>query len=188
MASRRIELATRRDVRFREVPDDFTLDDVRALVKALAGTDVTAFHWQRSGQRVVIGRGSHRSTDVARAAPTGTPSPVADPGVEAGDAATAPAERPPLAAAPAPKDAETKPGVLVMTPFVGTFYRSPSPDSAPFVEVGAVVKKGQVLCIVEAMKLMNEIEAEVGGRVAEILVQNASPIDLGQALFRIEPT
>jgi len=186
VASRRIELATRRDVRFREVPDDFTLDDVRALVKALAGTDVTAFHWQRSGQRVVIGRGSHRSTDVVRAAPA--PSPVADPGVEAGDAATAPAERPPLAAAHAPKDAETKPGVLVMTPFVGTFYRSPSPDSAPFVEVGAVVKKGQVLCIVEAMKLMNEIEAEVGGRVAEILVQNASPIDLGQALFRIEPT
>ena len=184
MASRRIELATRRDVRFREGPEDFTIEDVRALVKALASTDVTALHWQRNGQRVVIGRGSPRATDAVRAAPTGTssprPSPVAEPGGEGGDVATAPAARAP--------DAETKPGVLVLTPFVGTFYRAPSPDSAPFVEVGAVVKKGQVLCIVEAMKLMNEIEAEAGGRVAEILAQNAAPVDLGQALFRIVPT
>jgi acetyl-CoA carboxylase biotin carboxyl carrier protein len=70
---------------------------------------------------------------------------------------------------------------------VGTFYRSPAPDQPPYVEVGAAVKKGQVLCIVEAMKLMNEIESEVAGKVAEVLVQNGQPVEFGQALFRIEP-
>jgi acetyl-CoA carboxylase biotin carboxyl carrier protein len=69
---------------------------------------------------------------------------------------------------------------------VGTFYRTPAPDQPAFVEVGANVRKGQVLCIVEAMKLMNEIEAEVAGRVAEVLVENGQPVEFGQALFRIE--
>jgi len=82
---------------------------------------------------------------------------------------------------------EAKPCVLVTSPFVGTFYRAPSPDSPPFVEVGAIVKKGQSLCIVEAMKLMNEIEAEMPGKIAEILVANATPVEFGQVLFRIEP-
>src|SRR4030042_711434 len=81
----------------------------------------------------------------------------------------APAGPPP---APAPK-LESKPGVVVTSPFVGTFYRAPSPDSPPFVDVGTVVKKGQALCIVEAMKLMNEIEAETPGKIAAILVANA---------------
>ena len=102
----------------------------------------------------------------------------------------------PLVAAPAPAAAPgpkaeakpaDKPGVLVTSPFVGTFYRAPSPESPPFVDVGAKVKKGQTLCIVEAMKLMNEIEAEADGTVAEILVQNATPVEFGEALFRIVP-
>ena len=71
------------------------------------------------------------------------------------------------------------------SPFVGTFYRAPSPDSPPFVDVGQKVKKGQTLCIVEAMKLMNEIEAETDGTVAEIYVQNATPVEFGEPLFRI---
>ncbi len=70
---------------------------------------------------------------------------------------------------------------------MGTFYRTPAPDQPAFVEVGSMVKKGQVLCIVEAMKLMNEIEAEMAGTVAEILVENGQPVEFGQALFRIEP-
>jgi acetyl-CoA carboxylase biotin carboxyl carrier protein len=69
---------------------------------------------------------------------------------------------------------------------VGTFYRSPAPDEPPFVEVGEMVKRGQVVCIIEAMKLMNEIEAETAGRIAEILVENAQPIEYGQVLMRIE--
>jgi acetyl-CoA carboxylase biotin carboxyl carrier protein len=100
-------------------------------------------------------------------------------------APVAPAAAP--AAVPAAAAAAQKPGNLVTSPFVGTFYRTPAPDQPAFVEVGAVVKKGQVLCIIEAMKLMNEIEAEVAGKVTEILVENGQPVEFGQALFRIEP-
>ncbi len=75
----------------------------------------------------------------------------------------------------------------VKSPMVGTFYRSSAPDSEPYVEVGSMVHKGDVLCIVEAMKLMNEIKAEFGGKVAEILVENAESVEFGQPLFRVEP-
>jgi acetyl-CoA carboxylase biotin carboxyl carrier protein len=77
--------------------------------------------------------------------------------------------------------------VFVASPFVGTFYRSPSPESASFVEVGAAVRKGQVVCIIEAMKLMNEIESEVEGKVAEVLVKNGEHVEYGQKLFRLSP-
>jgi acetyl-CoA carboxylase biotin carboxyl carrier protein len=79
-------------------------------------------------------------------------------------------------------------GLYVTSPFVGTFYRSPSPDSDPFVEVGDEIVVGQVLCIVEAMKLMNEIEAETAGTVVEVLVENGKPVEYGDKLFRIEAT
>ena len=101
-----------------------------------------------------------------------------------------PAPSAPAGAAPAAKAPEKpadKPGHVVTSPFVGTFYRAPSPDSPPFVDVGTLVKKGQVLCIVEAMKLMNEIEAEVAGKIAEIYLPNATPVEFGAKLFRIEP-
>lgn len=77
--------------------------------------------------------------------------------------------------------------VTVTSPIVGTFYRAPSPDSNPFVEVGSKVTKGQVLCIIEAMKLMNEIESEVDGIVVKILVENGQPVEYGEPLFLIEP-
>lgn len=70
---------------------------------------------------------------------------------------------------------------------VGTFYRSPAPDEAPFVEVGDRVRNGQTVCIIEAMKLMNDIESEVSGQVAEILVENGEPVEYGQALMRVQP-
>jgi acetyl-CoA carboxylase biotin carboxyl carrier protein len=79
-------------------------------------------------------------------------------------------------------------GVYVTSPFVGTFYRAPSPDADAFVEVGDEVAAGQVLCIVEAMKLMNEIEAEAAGTIVEILVENGKPVEYGDRLFRIETT
>ena len=78
-------------------------------------------------------------------------------------------------------------GHLVTSPFVGTFYRRPNPDAPPYVEVGARVQKGDMLCIVEAMKLMNEIEADASGVIAEILVEDSQPVEYGQALFRITP-
>ena len=101
----------------------------------------------------------------------------------------------PVASAPAPGAAERSAlaevaaGTLVTVeaPMVGTFYRAPAPDSAPFVNEGDVVKEGHVLCIIEAMKLMNEIEAKVPGRLAKILVENGQPVEYGQPLFLVEP-
>ena len=76
--------------------------------------------------------------------------------------------------------------MYVTSPFVGTFYRSPSPDAPPFVEVGSVIREGQALCIVEAMKLMNEIEADCAGTIIEILSENGKPVEFGQKLFKVQ--
>ena len=93
---------------------------------------------------------------------------------------------PPIALAPpSPVAGAAEPGTFVSSPFVGTFYSAPSPEANPFVEVGETVRKGQVVCIVEAMKLMNEIESEADGRIAEILVQNGQHVEYGQHLFRL---
>jgi acetyl-CoA carboxylase biotin carboxyl carrier protein len=156
-----------------------TLEDVKALVKAVDESDVSSLVWSRvTGEKLVIRRGGPVGAPVAQVQPL-YPVPHAP-----APAAAAPATH---AAAAAPAKPAEKPGVVITSPFVGTFYRSPSPDSPSFVDIGTVVKKGQTLCIVEAMKLMNEIEAEAPGRVAEILVQNGTPVEFGQALFRIEP-
>lgn len=81
---------------------------------------------------------------------------------------------------------ETKKGKPITSPMVGTFYKAPSPDSKPFVSVGAVVEEGQVVCIIEAMKLMNEIESDVSGKVVEICVEDAQPVEFGQILMYVE--
>ena len=152
----------------------FTLDEVKSLVEALEGTDVTRLNWERAGHKISIRRGA--AAPVAQVVHH-APPPVYAP--------LAPA---PVAAAPAPAAAKAaeKPGFVVTAPLVGTFYRSPSPDSPPYVDVGSVVKKGQVLCIVEAMKLMNEIEAEVAGTVLEVLVDNGKPVEFGDRLFKVK--
>ncbi|MFH1678675.1 MAG: acetyl-CoA carboxylase biotin carboxyl carrier protein [Candidatus Omnitrophota bacterium] len=77
--------------------------------------------------------------------------------------------------------------IEIKTPMVGTFYQSPSPETAPYVEIGQVIEPGQVICIIEAMKLMNEIKAEIKGKITEILVENAEPVEFGQPLFLIDP-
>ena len=89
-----------------------------------------------------------------------------------------------------PEDHESPAGHLVevASPMVGTFYRAPAPDAPPYVDVGARVGKGSVLCIIEAMKLMNELESEVGGTVAKIMVENGQPVEYGQVLFLIDPS
>jgi acetyl-CoA carboxylase biotin carboxyl carrier protein len=91
------------------------------------------------------------------------------------------------AAAPVPAEKEASGLEEVISPMVGTFYRAPSPDSDAFVEVGTRVSPGDTVCIIEAMKLMNEIEAEVAGVIKEICVQNAEPVEYGQVLFKIDP-
>ena len=89
-------------------------------------------------------------------------------------------------AAPAAAAAPEAAGTFISSPFVGTFYRAPSPEAPVFVDAGQAVRKGQVVCIVEAMKLMNEIESEVEGKIARILVENAQPVEYGQTLFLVE--
>jgi len=97
-------------------------------------------------------------------------------------------QQPMYSASATPSVSDTNTGfVTVTSPIVGTFYRSPSPDADPYVEEGESVKKGQVLCIVEAMKLMNEIESEVDGRLVKILVESTKSVEYGQALFLIDP-
>ncbi len=107
-------------------------------------------------------------------------------------------ERTPVTVAKQPSAAEKEEGLLkeaaekrlieIKAPIVGTFYRSPSPETEPFVEIGQEIEVGQVVCIIEAMKLMNEIKSEVRGKVVDILAENADPVEYGQILFLIEPT
>jgi acetyl-CoA carboxylase biotin carboxyl carrier protein len=154
--------------------DSFTLDDVQDLIKVIEKSSVTHIEWTKGDERVVLSRGGAVGTPIyAHAAPI---------------AAAIPGSAAPAAKGDAKAEVKPdKPGTVVTSPFVGTFYRAPSPEAAPFTDVGQKVKKGQTLCIVEAMKLMNEIECEVDGTVAEILVQNATPVEFGEPLFRIVP-
>ena len=117
---------------------------------------------------------------------TGAPAATATFAVPA-VAQPAPAAAPAPAVAPAaePVDALAQEGQVVKSPMVGTFYRTPSPDAKPFVEVGQSVKEGQIVCIIEAMKLMNEIECDKSGTVKAILVENGQPVEYGQPLFVI---
>jgi acetyl-CoA carboxylase biotin carboxyl carrier protein len=100
-------------------------------------------------------------------------------------AETVPPSPAPLQAAPPPNDRGKS--AEITSPMVGTFYRSPAPDEAPFVDVGDRIRKGQAVCIIEAMKLMNELEAEISGEIIEILVQNGQPVEFGQTLMRVKP-
>ena len=145
------------------------LDRVRELAQIATEFDLAEIEIEPAGKVRVV----RRVAGVQMAAPQA--------------AAPAPSvSHPPLAvlpAAPAPEAGDD--GVFISSPFVGTFYRAPSPEAASFVEVGQSVRKGQVVCIIEAMKLMNEIESEVDGKVTEVLVKNGEHVEYGQKLFRV---
>jgi acetyl-CoA carboxylase biotin carboxyl carrier protein len=111
--------------------------------------------------------------------------PMAAPAAPVMAAAPAPAAVP-AAAAEAPRAAATSAGIDVKSPMVGTFYARPEPGAKPYVEVGTRVSQGQILCIIEAMKIMNEIECEVSGVVTEVLTQDSQPVEYGQVLFRVD--
>ena len=156
---------------------------LRQIVELLEASEVTRLEWSRGNEKLHIRRGPVASAVESMPLISSAPTRSAEPRPRT----TAPRIAPPLGSAPPPPPPEPeKKGHIITSPFVGTFYRSPSPDQPPFAEVGAVIKKGQVLCIIEAMKLMNEIESEVSGKVAEVLVSNNQPVEFGQPLFRIE--
>src|SRR5687768_15048608 len=155
------------------------LDFVRGLIEAVD---------QSSVDSLVIIRGETRIR-ISKSPP---PAPVMTNGASApAPVAHAPAASPSPVAAPAVVEAPPPPKsnlVDVKSPMVGTFYRAPAPEAPPYVEIGSTVRKGQTLCILEAMKLMNELDSEVDGVVREVLAENTEPVEYGQVLFRIEPS
>ncbi len=139
------------------------MDEIKELMDLLREKEILEFELERDGERIRIRRGPESS---AAAQPAPQPAPARE-------------EQPPAAAA---DDSTT----MVEAPIIGTFYEGPSPDAAPFVQVGDRVEPGQVLCIIEAMKLMNEIEAETAGVVVKRFVSNGQPVEYGEALFAIQ--
>lgn len=151
------------------------IKDLKTLIKMVTETDITEFELENAEDKVVIKRG------CASAAPQ---YQMQQP-VSYQYAPQAPMQQAPAAAA-APAAVEVEAGEVVTSPIVGTFYRAPAPDAPHYVEVGQVVEKGEVLCIVEAMKLMNEIEAEYRCKIVRIVKENAQPVEYGDALFIVE--
>lgn len=142
------------------------LEEIKNLISFLKDTDVTEINIEKEGFKIKIKRGYLYGTlEVTK------PVKVSEE----------------ISKAPQTSEiSEEKALHTVISPLVGTFYRSPSPDSPPFVEVGTRVEKGQVLCIIEAMKIMNEIESDVSGIIRKILVENGQPVEYGEPLFLIE--
>lgn len=153
------------------------IKDLKLLIKMITETDITEFELDNSEDKIVIRRGPKTEyINVAAPAAQMFAAPQQPVAAAAPVAVSAPA-----AVAPAAETGET-----VNSPIVGTFYRAPAPDAAPYVEAGQVVEKGQVLCIVEAMKLMNEIEAEYRCKIVKICKENAQAVEFGDPLFVIE--
>lgn len=156
------------------------IKELKEMVKMLDGTDIVDFTYENEGTKVAIKKSNYVSYPVA---PLATSIPVGGAAVTA-QAAALPASN------PSGSDGKTEglgPNqVLIVAPMVGTFYRSPSPDSEPFVQIGQLIEAGQVVCIIEAMKLMNEIESEWKGKILEVLIEDTQPVEYGQPLLVLE--
>jgi acetyl-CoA carboxylase biotin carboxyl carrier protein len=160
------------------------LKDIQQLIDLLIEREVAEFEMEKDGVRIrILRRESSGPAVSASSTATQTRPSTSDDHVYS---ASAPVEEP---ATPEPQAEESAKDVHVMkSPMVGTFFAAPSPDAPPFVTLGDLVDLGQVLCIVEAMKLMNEIESEVAGEIVRIHVENGQPVEYGQPLFDIKPS
>ena len=156
------------------------LKDIKGIIDLMKKNAVSEFEMEEGDFKIKLKRAPGKphkgEVGVAQEGPAIVTAPVVAPAVPA----PAPAPAPP---APEP----VAEGLEVKSPMIGTLYRRPSPDSDPFVEVGTAVEPDTVVCIIEAMKVMNQIKAEVKGVIAEVLVEDGKPVEYGQALFRIEP-
>jgi acetyl-CoA carboxylase biotin carboxyl carrier protein len=144
------------------------LDEIKELIDLLQDTDVTELSIERDGSKIKIKKEKYLAAPQMVPAATGPVTANAAPAKE--------------------QAADDETLAKINSPIVGIFHRAPSPESPPFVDVGSTVRKGQVLCIVEAMKLMNEIESDTHGTVSKILVENGHPVEYGEPLFLIEPS
>lgn len=153
-----------------------TYEQIKELIHLVSEQRLQGLEIERSGFRLKI------TGFAAPAAPhdTGSASAASRPSIE-------PSATPAPALMPVPRAAPSAWAHTVTSPIVGTFYAAPTPDATPFVRVGEHVRKGQVLCIVEAMKLMNEIESDIDGVVTEILPRNGQPVEFGEPLFHVQP-
>lgn len=149
------------------------LKDIKAIIDLMRKNSVSEFELEKQDFKIRLKRGSNGGTAVVL--PEDSPVVAyAQPAVLPGGAALPPAP---------PQSNE----VEIKSPMIGTFYRSPSPESAPYVEVGSEVNPDTVVCIIEAMKVMNEIKAEAKGVITQVLIENAKPVEFGQPLFKIRP-
>ena len=165
-----------------------TLKDIQELIKLVAKTEITEFKYKDGEVALHIRGKSYTPRGGAQAAPGGTPSIISVP-APAAVAPTATAGgggESDSGAAPASEE-DTSKLVTIKSPMIGTFYRSSSPEKPVYVKVGDRVAKGDTVCIVEAMKLFNEIESEVTGKIVKVLVEDAQPIEYDQPLFLVDP-
>jgi len=159
--------------------EEMNIEDVKEFIRLVSQSEVNELQVETAGMKVKIRKGAAGEDSACKSASR------SNLGVAVGEAEQA---GPPAAVEPRTMLGESRANLIeVVAPMVGTFYRAPAPDAPPFVEAGSRVKEGQTLCIIEDMKLMNEIEAESAGEIVEILVENAQPIEYGQVLFLIEP-
>lgn len=149
------------------------LKDIKAIIDLMKKNSVSEFELEKQDFKIKLKRGGNGGAVVYEDAPAMTYLPPA--------AIAAPAGSAPSSAAPVSSDVEIK------SPMIGTFYRSPSPESGSYVEIGTEVNPDTVVCIIEAMKVMNEIKAEAKGVITQVLIENAKPVEFGQPLFKIRP-
>jgi len=160
---------------------------IQELIKAINKSNISELTVEEGEFKITIKQAQTTETSfVAVQAPMPMPQMISQPApqqIAAPQQATAPA----AAQAPQPATANNGNAVTIKSPMIGTFYRSPSPDKPSFVNVGDEIKQGDVLCIIEAMKLFNEIESEVSGKIIKMLADDASPVEYDQPLFLVEP-
>ena len=147
------------------------LKDIKAIIDLMKKNDLSVFEMEKDGFRLKLQKGAGEQTIFSAPA---VPQIIA-----------APVPSGPAPAAAAASEPSEKPGKEITSPMVGTFYRAGSPESPSFVDVGQEVTEDTVVCIIEAMKVMNEIKAEVRGVIAEVVAENGKPVQFGQALFRV---
>jgi len=160
------------------------LEFIQKLIETVDGSSIEQVEIERDGTRIRLSKTPEGSRAPASGAPavTHNPAPVVASAMNPPSGSQSPA----VPAEPEPAAADSE-WVAIPSPMVGTFYRAPGPDADPFTEVGNRVTVGDTLCIIEAMKLMNELEAEIEGTIREICVRNGEPVEYGQILFRVEP-
>ena len=162
--------------------------ELRELIDLISKSNFVTFELEREGFKLKLEKGAGPALPATFTAMSVQASPASSVSAESAGAAAVPDPVSGAAGVRAPVGDGTPSGLVDMTsPIVGTFYRQPSQAAPPFVEPGSKVKKGQILCIIEAMKLMNEIEADMDAEVVEILVANGQPVEFGEILFRLRP-